>query len=159
VRYENETAVMEERVSTTKKKKRIIELLLQGESPGAAAQAVKTTRQQAYLWRDKDPVFADKWADAVATGLDVLESSIMKRALDGSDAMATLILKCRRPEVYNPQVVERHIIDERNANRPVTLQEALAEMMRLGLPIPALECDYVEIESSVTSSKSDDDPV
>jgi hypothetical protein len=30
----------------------------------------------------------------------ILESSIMKRALDGSDAMATLILK-RRPEVYN----------------------------------------------------------
>jgi hypothetical protein len=98
----DETAIMEERSSTAKKKKRIIELLLEGESPGAAAKAVKTTRAQVYVWRDKDPVFADKWNDAVATGLDVLESSIMKRALDGSDAMATLILKCRRAEVYNP---------------------------------------------------------
>ena len=76
----DETAVMEERSSTAKKKKRIIELLLAGESPGAAAKAVNTTRAQAYVWKDKDPVFAEKWADAVATGLDVLESSIMKRA-------------------------------------------------------------------------------
>jgi hypothetical protein len=53
--YENETAAMEERVSTTKKKKRIIELLLQGESPGTAAKAVNTTRSQAYAWKDKDP--------------------------------------------------------------------------------------------------------
>lgn len=147
---------MEERFSTTKKKQRIIELLLQGESPGTAALAVKTSRQQAYIWRDKDPAFAEKWKDAVATGLDKLESSIMRRALDGSDAMATLILKCRRPEVYNPQVVQQHIIDGRNANQPVTLQEAFTEIMRLGLPAPMLEGDYVEIEAKPIIKNNDD---
>lgn len=149
---------MEERDSTARKKKRIIELLLAGESPGSAALSVKSTRQQIYKWRSKDSVFAEKWADAVDTGLDVLESTIMKRALDGSDAMATFILKCRRPEVYNPQVVAHHIIDEHNANKqPVTLQEALSEMTRLGLPMPVLEGDYVEITDQ--TKKADDDPV
>jgi hypothetical protein len=36
----------EERASTTQRKKQIIELLLQGESHGAAAQAVKATARR-----------------------------------------------------------------------------------------------------------------
>jgi hypothetical protein len=140
-RIHDETAAMEERSSTAKKKKRIIELLLQGESPGTAAKAVNTTRSQAYAWKDKDPVFAEKWADAVATGLDVLESSIMKRALDGSDAMATLILKCRRPEVYNPDQQIAHNTMNVQVN---TFYEAMSKIERLGLPAPLIEYDEYE---------------
>ena len=122
--------------------KRIIELLLQGESPGAAAIAVKTTRAAGlYVWRDKDRVFADKWDDAVATGLDILESSIMKRALDGSDAMATLILKCRRPEVYNP---DRQIAHNTMNVQVNTFYDAMARIEQLGLPAPLIEYDEIE---------------
>ena len=39
----------------------------------AAAKKVKTSRSQVYVWKDKDPVFAAKWIDAVATGLDILD--------------------------------------------------------------------------------------
>jgi hypothetical protein len=132
---------MEERVSTAKRKQRIIELLLEGESPGAAAKAVKGTRAQAYAWKAKDPVFAAKWDDAVATGLDILESSIMKRALAGSDAMATLILKCRRGEVYNPDRQIEHNTLNVQVN---TFYEAMARIERLGLPAPEIEYDEFE---------------
>ena len=100
----NDEVPMRERASTANKKKRTIELLLSGETPGMAAQAVGTTRAQAYVWHNSDKTFAAKWDDAVATGMDLLESTCFKRALEGSDAMATLLLKCRRPEVFNPQV-------------------------------------------------------
>jgi hypothetical protein len=132
---------MEERSSTTKKKKRIIELLLEGESPGAAAKAANISRTQVYVWKNKDPVFSDKWDDAVATGLDMLESSIMKRALDGSDAMATLILKCRRPEVYNP---DRQIANNTLNLKVTTFYEAMSKIERLGLPAPIIEYDEFE---------------
>ena len=88
---------MQERKSTAKKKKRIIELLLAGETPGMAAQAVGTTRAQAYVWNNKDEAFAAKWDDAVATGIDLLESTCFKRAIGGSDAMATLLLSVDDP--------------------------------------------------------------
>ena len=142
-RIHDETAAMEERVSTTKKKKRIIELLLEGESPGSAAKAVKTTRAQVYVWRDKDSVFADKWDDAVATGLDVLETTIMKRALAGSDAMATLILKCRRGEVYNP---DRQLAHNTMNVKIGTFYDAMAKIEQLGLPVPLIEYDEIDIE-------------
>jgi hypothetical protein len=138
---DDEAAIMEERVSTTKKKKRIIELLLEGESPGSAAKAVKTTRAQVYVWRGKDSVFADKWDDAVATGLDILESTIMRRALAGSDAMATLILKCRRGEVYNP---DRQIAHNTMNVKVTTFYEAMSRIERLGLPAPIIEYDEFE---------------
>ena len=73
----------------------------------------------------------------------------MKRALAGSDAMATLILKCRRPEVYNPEAAAamRSIHESSNSNRKISLQDALTEIARLGLRAPLLECDYVEIDN------------
>ena len=83
----------------------------------------------------------DKWNDAVATGLDMLESSIMKRALDGSDAMATLILKCRRPEVYNP---DRQIANNTLNLKVTTFYEAMSKIERLGLPAPIIEYDEFE---------------
>ena len=104
-------------------------------------KAVKTTCAQAYVWRDKDLVFADKWNDAVATGLDILESSIMKRALDGSDAMATLILKCRRPEVYNS---DRQIAHNTMNVQVNTFHDAMTRIERLGLPAPIIEYDEIE---------------
>jgi hypothetical protein len=141
------------------RKRTIIERLTAGDAVAQAARAACISRAEAYRWKHEDSKFSAAWDDAVEEGIDMLETIAYRRAIDGNDGLLTLYLKCRRSEKWNPQVVERHIIDERNANRPVTLQEALAEMMRLGLPMPALECDYVEIESSATSSKSDDDPV
>jgi hypothetical protein len=84
---------------------------------------------------------ADKWDDAVATGLDVLESSIMKRALAGSDAMATLILKCRRPEVYNS---DRQIANNTLNLKVTTFYDAMSKIERLGLPAPEIEYDEFE---------------
>ena len=42
--------------------------------------------------------------------------------------------------------MEHHINENRNTNQ-ISLQEAMEEITRLGLPMPLLECDYVEINS------------
>ena len=154
---------MRERASTAKKKKRIIELLLSGETPGMAAQAVGTTRAQAYVWHNKDRVFAAKWNDAVATGMDLLESTCFKRAIAGSDAMATLLLKCRRPEVFNPQAAMAQPLNDPNRRDVIQLMsvsEAIEQVKRLGLPMPVLEGDFVAIDennSSTTTARGSDD--
>ena len=145
---------MRERASTAKKKKRIIELLLSGETPGMAAQAVGTTRAQAYVWHNNDRAFAAKWDDAVATGMDLLESTCFKRAIAGSDAMATLLLKCRRPEVFNPQAAVAQPLNDprRDVIQLMSVSEAIEQVKQLGLPMPVLEGDFVTLDENNSST-------
>src|SRR4029077_16060819 len=117
------------------KKHTIIERLTAGDAVAQSARAAGISRAEAYNWKREDREFSAAWDDAVEEGIDMLETIAYRRAIEGNDGLLTMYLKCRRAEKWNPQTVERHIIDER-ANQPITLQEALAEMMRLGLPMP-----------------------
>ena len=137
----------------------IIERLTAGEAVGQAARAAGISRAVAYTWKTEDNEFSSAWNDAVEEGIDMLETIAYRRAVEGNDGLLTMYLKCRRAERWNPQTVERHIIDGRNVNQPITLQEALSEMTRLGLPVPAIECDYVEIEAKPKPKSDNDDPV
>jgi hypothetical protein len=104
----------------------MLEALSSGLSPARAAKAAGVGRSTAYLWRRQDPEFAQKWDDAVAEGIGVLEEEARRRAVDGynarpiyhrgavvcevkdySDKLLIFLLKTRMPEVYG-----------RDANRP-----------------------------------------
>lgn len=62
-------------------------------------------RSTAYKARDRDPEFAQQWADAIEDGLDLLEASAAKRAHTSSDTLAIFLLKAGRPKKYRDPVV------------------------------------------------------
>lgn len=57
-------------------------------------------RNTAYFERQRDPIFAQEWADALDRGVDMLEDVAKKRAFEGSDTLLIFLLKSHRPERY-----------------------------------------------------------
>ncbi len=50
-----------------------------------AAQQARISRKTAYQWRDNDPQFAEAWDEALEDSVDVMETSVYKRALGPPD--------------------------------------------------------------------------
>jgi hypothetical protein len=91
-----------------------------------ACKAAGIHRMAAYRTRDKDPVFARRWEEAINTAIDSLEREAWRRAREGvtrvepimyqgekvaekviteySDKMMELLLKCNRPHKYREQI-------------------------------------------------------
>lgn len=83
-----------------------------------AAQAVGVATGTAYKHRKTDPLFAERWDEALAEGVDLLEHLAHERAFKGveepvfskgevagyvtkySDALTMFLLKAHRPEKY-----------------------------------------------------------
>jgi hypothetical protein len=134
-------------MSIAQRKKRFIARLTAGASVATAAKAAGMSRGGVYLWRD-NLKFKIEWDEAVAIGLDLLEDVARKRAVDGSDKLLEMYLKCRRPEVWNPQYqLLQQQLDL--ANKPLatvdlklTLYDALTRVQNLGLPPPEIEYDF-----------------
>jgi hypothetical protein len=57
-----------------------------------------------YRWRNSNPAFKEAMEDAVESGTDALVDVAMQRAVDGSDALLTLLLKGRRPSVFRERM-------------------------------------------------------
>lgn len=74
-------------------------LRLHGIVTQAAADA-GIDRNAAYYERQRDPVFADEWRDALDRGVDMLEDVAKKRAFEGSDTLLIFLLKAHRPDKY-----------------------------------------------------------
>lgn len=132
---------MPQRLTTPQKKKAVLKLLFEGAPPGCAAEAVGVARSTVYEWQKTDPIFAAKCNDAVATGIDKLESVAYKKALDGDNQMLTLMLKGRRADVYNRQPVGTEVSASHLNLTITTLHDALTRVDRLGLPAPVIEYD------------------
>ena len=118
---------------------------------------VRLCRWRRVVWYHKDEAFALKWDDAVATGIDLLESTCFKRAMAGNDAMATLLLKGRRAEVFNPHVAvpsNMAAADHGKVFQLMTVPEAIEQVKQLGLPTPVLEGDYVTIDENNSTTAS-----
>ncbi len=65
-----------------------------------AAQDAGIDRDSAYYERQRDPLFAQEWADALDRGVDMLEDVAKQRAYDGSDTLLIFLLKAHRPQKY-----------------------------------------------------------
>lgn len=70
---------------------------------GMVTQAAKDAgidRDTAYYERQRDPVFAAEWKEALERGVDMLEDVAKQRAYAGSDTLLIFLLKAHRPTVY-----------------------------------------------------------
>ena len=126
-------------VSVERHKKRYLAALAKGRAPTVAARMAGLARSTVYKWRREDVEFAAAWADCVEQGLDLLEDRAYQRAMKNSDQLLMFQLRARRPEVYGRSGDSRP--DHSNFILNVTLQEQLARLERLGLPVPVIETE------------------
>ncbi len=92
-----------DRVTTTNEKHWRLKFLDALRMSGVVTQAAIAAgihRDTAYFERQRDPVFAQEWTDALERGVDMLEDVAKKRAFEGSDTLLIFLLKSHRPERY-----------------------------------------------------------
>jgi hypothetical protein len=122
----------------SKKQKLFVAELAKGRSVTAAAEVVKLTRRAVYKWRKEKPRLAEAWDDALEVGVDRLEDIARDRAVAGSDGLLTMLLKCKRPKIYNPPPPAPELPSPvyMVEFKVTTVYEALARVRQLGLPKP-----------------------
>lgn len=69
-----------------------------------AARLAKVSRRSVYEHRDAFPDFAAAWDDALAEGVEMLESEAHRRARHVSDTLMIFLLKSHRPEKYRETI-------------------------------------------------------
>jgi hypothetical protein len=62
------------------------------------------SRSEAYRLRIDDPEFAVSWQQALQDGIDVIEATLMARAMKRDTVAGIFLLKNLRPEVYGENV-------------------------------------------------------
>jgi hypothetical protein len=67
-----------------------------------ACLAAGIDRSTAYRHRQEDEDFAAQWLDAIQGSVDQLEAKAFAMALAGDSNLITFLLRCHKPEIYNP---------------------------------------------------------
>ena len=131
---------------TPKKREAFLANLAEYGNISLAARAAGVLRRTPYDWRDRDPVFAAEWDDALEHACDLLEAEARRRALEGcdkpvfyqgeqcgvireySDTLAIVLLKAHRPEKFRENIkqdidikaeIKRITVDVSEAYEPV----------------------------------------
>lgn len=132
--------------------------LAHGMSPTKAAEVAQVALSTVYSWRQDDPEFAQRWAEAIQQGNDRLEDEAYRRGVEGynerpvfdkdgrqvatirdySDTLLMQRLRGRLPEVYNrPDLSLSAKVEVR-----LTREQALERMQQFGLPVPQLTTEF-----------------
>jgi 20S proteasome alpha/beta subunit len=88
-----------------------------------AARAAGISRQTAYRWRDDDREFASLWDEAIENAVDVVESSLYRKAVSGDTVAMIFYLKAHRP-IYR---------DRMNIDLKQVYSEVEERMAQLGI--------------------------
>ena len=70
----------------------------------AACRKAGISRSEAYRLRSADPEFAASWHEAMQDGIDVIEATMMARAMKRDTVAGIFLLKNLRPQVYGENV-------------------------------------------------------
>lgn len=116
-----------QKVDAQKRKHRFIEVLARTGNVSYSAHAAGwRSRNTAYQQKEKDPLFAELWEEAIEISMDALEMEARSRAMgwdepvynkDGeqvgtrrvfSDKMMEILLKAHRPEKYREKFEHDH---------------------------------------------------
>ena len=65
-----------------------------------ACKKAKVKRTTAYKHRRYDPEFAKAWTEALAEAIDVIEGSLITRAISDDTTAAIFLLKAHKPDLY-----------------------------------------------------------
>jgi hypothetical protein len=65
-----------------------------------ACKKAKVKRNTAYKHRRSDPEFAKQWKTALDEAIDMVEGSLISRAIVDDTTAAIFLLKAHRPELY-----------------------------------------------------------
>jgi len=88
-----------------------------------SAMAAGIDRDAAYRRRQRDPEFAQAWAQAEQDAVDTLEAEARRRALATSDQLIIFLLKSLRPSVYRERTVVR--VDVRREAERIAAKDGL----------------------------------
>jgi hypothetical protein len=108
---------------------RFLERLATGIPVTVAARLAGVTARAVYLWRDEDPDFAQRMADAREDGLDAIEAQVLSHAKTDWRA-GVAYLAAMRPERWSKKVTvedgpKRHSVVTEDAKRA---EELLARL-------------------------------
>jgi hypothetical protein len=70
----------------------------------AACQKSGVSRSEAYRLRAQDSTFSQAWHEALQDGIDIIEATLMARAMKRDTVAGIFLLKNLRPEVYGENV-------------------------------------------------------
>jgi hypothetical protein len=76
-------------------------------SPEAAAKLIGAGRQTVYNWRQEHEGFRQAWDEAIDVCVEAVETKVFDLARNGDITACIFLLRSRRPEVYNPNLVIR----------------------------------------------------
>jgi hypothetical protein len=132
---------------TPKKRAAFLRNLAEFGNISLAAKAAGVLRRTPYDWRERDPVFAQEWDDALEQACDLLELEARRRALHGcdkpvfyqgeqcgvireySDTLAIVLLKAHRPDKFRENIKTEQSITHEFAD--LTNDELLERARRL----------------------------
>jgi hypothetical protein len=123
-------------------KRLFIAALQRGMSPTYAAKKARMGYSTAFKWRSEDEEFAQAWLEAVNQGIDKLEDKSYQIAMRGNVSMLQFLLRHRRPGVFG----ERAFETATHEVKMIPMEEAVARLEHLGLPVPVIETDFDVIE-------------
>jgi hypothetical protein len=113
---------------STLKRERWQKLLEEVEATGSICAACKATgiaRSQVYRTRDESEEFRGLLVAAQQAGVEAVEATLQKRAIEGlSDTAIIFFLKTRKPEVYGDKLR----FEEREKIRREARDEVLADL-------------------------------
>jgi hypothetical protein len=146
--------------ATKANKALVIIALAGGMSPAEAAEKVKVGRSTIYDWKKDDPQFSAQWDNAVQTSFDRVEGRLYSIAMKGEDAVARAacmdILKHRRSDQWHiNNNGDRVSGTQTNYFLNMPMQEHIARLERLGLPVPVIESDREEDYATDTTEETD----
>ena len=79
---------------------RFLEVIRSTANVRLAAHEAGIDRSTPYRRAERDPAFAEAWAEASDDAIDLLEGEARRRALAGSDALLMFLLRAHRPERF-----------------------------------------------------------
>jgi transposase len=97
------------------KKQAFCDLLVHGQTPEGAANAIGVGRSTVYNWKAEDKAFAVRWNEARERKIEAVENVLYQMAMEKDLGAICFFLKAHRPELYN----RRTLVLEGNADAPM----------------------------------------
>jgi hypothetical protein len=95
----------------------IIDSLSNGSTKAKACVAAQITRRTFHAWTKKYPDFAKAVDDTITVCISVVQDALYKAAAEGDVKAQIHFLRCRRPEVWEPN--RREQLDITTDGQPV----------------------------------------